>query len=274
MKKLLVAAAALLTLSLGGTASAADLRPAYKAPPPPPAPVYNWTGCYLAGGFGYGMYDINHSVTHPVTGATFDTGHDNGGRGWIGTVGVGCDVQFSGFFGGGMVFGVFADYDWSGIKGTYSYNCPGGCAGPTGFNGELKERSAWYVGGRLGFLVTPNLLSYVSGGWTQARFGDATLIDASGVTTTAVVLGSQTRSGWFIGGGAEYGLGWFPGLFWRSEYRFADYRNVDQFAVCVTGPGCAVGTLHAFDHSHTYVQTVRSELVFRFNWGSGVVARY
>jgi len=266
MKKLLVAMAALLTLSLGGGAGAADLaRPVYKAPPP--APVYNWTGCWIGAGFGYGMYDIDHNVTSPTTGAFFDIGHDNGGRGGLGTVGVGCDLQFAGPFLGNWVIGAFADWDWSNIRGTYSYNCPGGCAGPTGFAGQLRDRSAGYVGGRLGWVVVPQLLTYVSGGWTSHRFDGATLIDASGTTTTATALAADTRSGWFIGGGTEYSIGWLPGLFWKSEYRFADLRTRDAFAVCVAGPGCVVGTAHAFDHAHTYVQTARTELVYRFNWG-------
>ncbi len=44
---------------------AADLGPAYRpAPPPPaPAPIYNWTGFYLGGGFGYAMWDTDTQLT-------------------------------------------------------------------------------------------------------------------------------------------------------------------------------------------------------------------
>ena len=51
MKKILLAAAALTALA-AAPAMAADLarpEPVYKAPPPPPAPVYIWTGCYVGG---------------------------------------------------------------------------------------------------------------------------------------------------------------------------------------------------------------------------------
>src|SRR5207249_4846635 len=43
-------------LALAGAANAADLPPAYKAPPPPPvvAPAYNWSGFYIGGHFGGG----------------------------------------------------------------------------------------------------------------------------------------------------------------------------------------------------------------------------
>src|SRR5215469_13712729 len=66
MKKLLVASLAGLALTTG-SALAADLgQPLYKAPPPPPAPVTNWTGCYIDGGVGYGFWRQDHfSETDP-----------------------------------------------------------------------------------------------------------------------------------------------------------------------------------------------------------------
>ena len=61
MKKILLTAAALATF-VAAPAMAADLRaPAYKAPPPPPVPVYSWTGCYVGAGGGYGMW--NQDIT-------------------------------------------------------------------------------------------------------------------------------------------------------------------------------------------------------------------
>jgi outer membrane immunogenic protein len=265
MKKLFVAMAALLTLSLGGVAGAADMaRPVLKAPPP--ATVYNWTGCYAAAGGGYGMYDINHVVSSP--GPLFDPtqASDNSGRGWLGTLGVGCDLQFAGPTGGNWVVGVLADYDWMSIKGNYTTNCPGGCSGPFSFTGQLKERNAAYVGGRIGALVTPQLLTYVSGGWTETRFKSAVLTDTFDPTGDVVALPAQTFHGWFVGGGTEYALGWMPGLFWRSEYRFANYRSRSAVVACVSGGCNTIPGVNAVDNAHPHVQTVRSELVWRFNW--------
>jgi outer membrane immunogenic protein len=54
MKKLLlasVAVGAVAAIAAAGSANAADL-PIYKAPPPV-APVWNWTGCYIGGHVGY-----------------------------------------------------------------------------------------------------------------------------------------------------------------------------------------------------------------------------
>jgi outer membrane immunogenic protein len=59
-----------------------------------------------------------------------------------------------------------------------------------------------------------------------------------------------------------------PGLFWKTEYRFADYGK-EQVNVLVDNSRIA-DTLDA----HKYVYTVRSELVWRFNFGGPVAARY
>ena len=71
MKTKILATAALMTLAAIGFANAADLpAPApnyYKAPPPPP--VYNWTGCYIAGGGGYGWWNQDSQVVVTATGA-------------------------------------------------------------------------------------------------------------------------------------------------------------------------------------------------------------
>jgi outer membrane immunogenic protein len=54
MKKLLLAATALIALVAGNPASAADMA-VRAAAPPPAAPISNWTGLYVGAGWGYGM---------------------------------------------------------------------------------------------------------------------------------------------------------------------------------------------------------------------------
>src|SRR5215813_11185528 len=70
MKKLLLAAVALVALA-AGPAVAADLgrkAPAYIPPPAPPPPSF--TGCYVNGGAGYGLYNIDHFGEEDGTTAT------------------------------------------------------------------------------------------------------------------------------------------------------------------------------------------------------------
>jgi outer membrane immunogenic protein len=262
-------AAAAMVLPLGAQAADLSVAPVYKAPPPPP-PVYTFTGCYVGGGFGYNMVDIDHSVSNAANTATFDIGHDNAARGWLGTASVGCDYQIA----SSWVVGINADYDFNGAKGNYSFNCPGGCAGPTGYIGEQKERGAWFVGGRIGYVVMPQLLTYFTGGYTQARFSGVGYVDAATSAATGLTLPAQTYSGWYLGAGDEYALGFLPGLFWKTEYRFSQYERLDASQLCGAATCGGAGTINSIDHSRPRVQSVRSELIYRFNWGGPLMARY
>jgi outer membrane immunogenic protein len=251
MKRILLSVATVVAMA--APALAADLRaPVMKAPPI--SPVMSWTGCYLAGGGGYGLWD--QSVTSFNNNVQSDSRVNNGGRGWFGTVGAGCDLQVS----GSWVIGIFGDYDFSDLHGDASVPLSG-----TAYVGNEKMRSAWSVGGRIGYLITPSVLTYFSGGFTEARFGGLNLAVSTTPQTPAFTIGSHTYSGWFLGGGYEYNLNWlpFPGLFWKTEYRFAQYET-DSLPILVYGTGAA--TTRSID-STKYVQTIRSELVWRFNWG-------
>ncbi len=229
MKKLAIAITAVAAFT--GSAVAADMQVKAQPYAPPVVTAYNWTGCYVGAGGGYGMYNQDVSADIFGTGSGTTT---LGGRGWFGTGQVGCDYQVM----PSIVIGAFGDYNFGSIKGTT-------------FSVDEKLSSSWAAGGRIGWVALPNLLAYVSGGYTEARF-DQINID------TATYIPATTYKGWFLGSGYEYGLGFMPGLFWKTEYRFADYQAQTLPVVCTD---CS-GTLD----SHKYVQTIRSELVYRFNW--------
>jgi outer membrane immunogenic protein len=269
MKRVMAAiTAALLAITapafIGNSALAADM--AIKTTPArmsPQVPNYNWTGCYAGAGIGYGMADINHSTTD-ASGVTFDAGHDNSAKGWLGVLGSGCDLQIYPRW----VVGVTADFEFSDSKGQYSFNCPAtaGCV-VSGYSGQIKGPWAWGVGGRAGYLVGPSLLTYWTGGFTQARFDQVNYSDAQTGATTGLVLPAQTYDGWYLGGGIEFALGDFvPGLYWRTEYRFSDYqtRNVSQ--PCGGGLCGVSGTLHSIDRVHPQEQSIWTAVVYRFNW--------
>jgi outer membrane immunogenic protein len=259
MRKMLLGAIAISAV-LSSPALSADMqRPALKAPPAA-APFYNWTGCYIKGGGGYGMW--NQDTTVFDGSVQFGSEIRTGGRGWFGTVGAGCDYQI----GERWVIGVFGDYDFASIKGDFAASFDG-----TVIGGREKLKSAWAVGGRIGYLITPAVLTYISGGFTEARFSGVELATFEiPPDTVGARIDQHTYSGWFLGSGFEYNLGWMPGLFWRTEYRFASYDN-ENLLVVRSPSGAPTG--FSVD-SEKFVQTIRSELVWRFNWGGSVRGAY
>jgi outer membrane immunogenic protein len=272
MKKLVVALSALAAFT--GSALAADMVPRYsKAPPPPLAPVASWTGCYVGGGGGYGLYDIDSqqqfgapAIVAPNPAIVINRPVDQGGRGWIGTVQAGCDYQFAAI-GQQFVVGAFGDYNFSNIKGNFTGD---------GVNVGLvsnTEKVDWYwaVGGRVGWLVNPQTLTYFSAGYTEAhRTGVGNYLTAIN-TPIGVGLNGGTSTGWFLGSGIEHQIGWIPNLTWKTEYRFSefDWKNNNEFLVAT---GVNTGF---FSRDKLFTQTVISTLSYRFNFGGpAVVAKY
>jgi outer membrane immunogenic protein len=186
-----------------------------------------------------------------------------GGRGYFGTVQGGCDYQFPlGTY--NLVVGAFGDYDFASLKGNLAI--PGFSGSPTG---SEKMSSAWSVGGRIGWLVTPNLLTYFSGGYTQATF-DSTNFTFLGNSTPSYFINKNTYSGYFLGAGDEYALNFLPGLFWKTEYRFSTFDTKTNEIFNFASGTSAFASID----SKKYVQTIRSELTYHFNWGGAVVAKY
>jgi outer membrane immunogenic protein len=66
-RMILSLSAAASTIALTQIASAADLeRPIYKAPPPPPLPVYSWTGLYAGVNAGFGWENTINNAATPI----------------------------------------------------------------------------------------------------------------------------------------------------------------------------------------------------------------
>ncbi len=258
--------AALLAAPLA--ASAADLRMPLKAPMP--VPVVSWTGCYVDGGWGYGFADQRTNLLTDPTPVTAPAGVgvslDQSERGWLGRFGGGCDYQLSGSL-SSWVIGAFADYDVSDLKGFHT----GEQLATIGLvSGQQKLRDSWAVGGRIGYLVTPHLMTYFDGGWTEARFSSVTYATGAGAPSGFGIPG-QTYQGWFVGGGTEYALefAWLPiyGLFWRNEYRFSEFQSLNVPVISTaTGTQLTIGGIPNFEATKPYEQTITSSLVWRFNW--------
>jgi outer membrane immunogenic protein len=262
MKKLVLALTAVAALS--GTASAADLaaRPYTKAAPMAVAP--SWTGFYIFGGAGGGVWDADTGIQGTASGAPIlGTNQKQGGDGWYGTVGAGYDWQYS----SSWVFGIFADGQFGSIKGTIQDQGPF-------IAGSEKMKDAWAAGARLGYLVAPNVLSYVNGGYGGSYWSGTTLLGTGTGLPSGLHTNKFNTEGFFVGGGVENNLNIFgitaPGWFMKTEYRAAyyDHKNVSEL---FDGTNLSNGRDITF---HPLVQTISTSLVYRFNWGGPVVAKY
>ena len=108
-----------------------------------------------------------------------------GGEGWYGTVGAGYDWQFNQTW----VAGILADGQFGSLRGSLNDNL-------NNLTGSVKLQDTWAVGARIGWLVAPNVLSYVNGGFTQSYWSGTQLGAVTGTAPTATTP-SFNRSGWF-----------------------------------------------------------------------------
>jgi len=257
MKKILIALGALAAFA--GSASAADMGRPYVKAPEPIAVAPSWTGFYLFGGFGGGIWDANNGVQSTATGACIIcTNTKLGGDGWFGTVGAGYDWQASSW-----VLGVFADGQFGSLKGSIQDT-------GLGIVGSEKMQDAWAVGARLGYLVAPNVLSYVNAGYTQTYWSGSTLLGNVSGLPSGWHTNSFNRGGGFVGGGVENNLNIFginaPGWFMKTEYRLS-YIGSKNVSELIDGTNVPNGRDINFK---PLVNTISTSLVYRFNWGSPV----
>ena len=288
MKKILLAVSAVALALSAGSAMAADLPSRKEAPvyvpPPPPPPL--WTGFYaglnIGGGWDAnggqsgvsGYYDPRYALGAPIwtTGRNpvnqgnnlffLPNGNTLGSEGGVvGGAQAGYNFQWNQF-----VLG--AETDFQGTSLTGGHNNPlvsypalfnnGGAFGSnnlaavgaiTGANISLP----WFgtVRGRVGYLFTPTLLIYGTGGFA---YGDVQAWSFS-----------NTRTGWTAGGGVE----WMFAPHWSAK---AEYLYVDLDSNGQTGTfGWTWG-----NHFHPQLNVVRAGINYHFNFAAPapVVAKY
>lgn len=275
MKNIFVTWACVLTMSGAAPALAADLASGPYTKALSPAAAYNWSGFYVFGGGGGGVWNSDGNVVSTgVTnsfgislgppGAPFSRDQRRGGRGWFGTVGGGFDRQF----GGNWVAGVFGDAQFGKLKGSL--------ADPllfTGLEGTETLRASYAAGVRLGYLVAPNVLSYVNTGYSGSEWSAADLsaiaLPAGAAGTVIATTPSFHRDGWFVGGGVENSLAVFgiaaPGWFMKSEYRSAFYNRVTLPETATPAAFGGAGLTGLGLTFKPWVQTISTSLVYRFD---------
>lgn len=197
MKKILAGAAALLGTAV--SAQAADM--AVKAPylKAPVAMVYDWTGFYIGANAGVGIGRDYTRLAIPG-GTSFEATYLNP-QGGFGGGQVGYNWQVPNSFFGGLVFGVEADIQGTGMRD--SFTCLLGCL--AGLNANFNQKLDWFgtVRGRVGIATGP-VLTYVTAGWAYGSV-KTTLTETIG--TTAAFSSNQNRGGWTWGSGVEASLG-------------------------------------------------------------------
>jgi outer membrane immunogenic protein len=262
-KRLLVAFGYLLALV--GTVAAADMPvPYYKAPPPilPPPPL--WTGFYVGINGGLGATNEDQNIFGvpspkqemkcerecPSTLSPVMDGRNFQGLGPLfvatGIVPSRIDTHGSGgVFGGqagynfqinpAFVIGAEVDAQWTDIRGqgsqlltTVPLNTP--------FNASLSTIGSsqlnWYgtIRARAGYLATPGLLLFVTGGAAFGQIDDqiSTALNVSIysrqlINVAALASDDSTRWGWTAGAGFEYLV--TPRVSLKGEYQFLDFGS-------------------------------------------------
>jgi outer membrane immunogenic protein len=291
---------------------AASVLPAFagdmpvKARPPVAAPVASWTGFYAGLNAGYGWGDAS-STNNPVDPASqeffspslgfgptdFNTSFRQ--EGWIAGGQAGYNWQFS----SRGVVGIEADLQYADVKGAGSRRAflnPDFFSNDFGFDSIGERRLQWFgtVRGRLGFLATPSLLLYGTGGLaygeTQSR-GDVILnpagpslvfVSNGGFNFSCKTAGAGQTSACYTGSNAESKVGWTAGF--GGEWKFSptwsaklEYLHVELPGTSATlvspsppsTPG--VNTIHRFN-SQAY-DFVRVGVNYQFG-GPAVVAKY
>ena len=188
MKSSALVAVALMAGSV--TATAADLggyRPAEVEPvdTSPPVRLFTWRGFYVGvnGGYAWGSGDST-VISDGVNRATLDAIDPSG---FLGGGQVGYNAQF-----GNFVIGAEADIQGGWVDG--SSTGVAGVFGPVATSSDLNWLST--VRGRVGF-AADRMLIYATGGvaWADMDF------------TAGGASGSETLTGYALGGGVEWALG-------------------------------------------------------------------
>jgi outer membrane immunogenic protein len=290
MKKLLLGSAVLAVVATAGTALAADLAvkaPVYKAPPPV-VEMWSWSGFYIGlnGGYSWGRSRTDVAFFNSVLGIPIVPGP--------GSV-TSADIKLNGgVFGGqagynwqagSFVAGIETDIQWSGQKGSFNFSC---AADPlragannscvpatdipraTGSTLSLEQKLLWFgtLRGRLGGLVAPSVLLYVTGGLAYGEIKtDATLsgFNANAALVSTALSNSVTKAGWTIGAGLEGRIaGNWTG---KIEYLYMDLGTVS--GTVFNTPAVMVGA--------TYSSRITDNIIrvgVNYHFDSPVVARY
>ena len=287
-----------LTLALAsGSAFAADL-PTQKAPPVVAAPAPMWTGAYvgLNAGYNFGTNGSFYSqnMGYPATVGRVSTSPlamngiaSNNQSGFMGGAQIGYNYQW----GNNFVIGLEADITGTNTRGTSrtagSFTEYYGTAAFNSVGSTTVNAGIDYLGtvrGRVGYLLTPTLLLYGTGGFAyggaSANVSQISLSQVNDRTTGAfyasnIRIGSGQQNpiltGWTAGGGVEWMF--MPSWTLKTEALYWDLGRMDIGTL-------AYSWLSPMSSGHSNVAysgvTARAGINYHFNFGGSapVVAKF
>lgn len=257
-KPLLVAAAGAVLAAT--PALAADLPPSpplYKAPPMP-APM-SWTGFYIGGDIGGSWAHTDSSWFAPALGVDPTASGINGSN-FLGGVHLGYNYQFS----PAWVAGLEGDWSWTHDHGSDTEPLTvAGTGVPVGGGAETTMNSSvdWLasIRGRLGYLVTPNVLAYGTGGAAWGRVHDSATASDPALGYLASTSVGTTADGWVAGGGLEWAITRNWSL--RGEYLYYHLYGGQSAIVPVAGFAASPSS---FNWGDTKISVVRAGLSYKF----------
>ncbi|MBY6240238.1 outer membrane protein [Methylosinus sp. Sm6] len=272
-------AAATLALAVSaGSALAADL-PSKKAapllPPPPPPPL--WTGFYVGLNAGYtwderGNVLVNSPASIWAVGVSGSGVASPSSDGFIGGGQIGYNYQFGQTF----VVGVEADIQGIGSSGNTATRTNFLTPVTSTISASKQLDYLGTVRGRLGYLVTPTLLVYGTGGLAYGQTNLSATVSQSapgGAVGSSSVSFSDTRVGWTAGGGVEWLF--LPQWSAKVEYLYYDLGRTSASSP-LTFQGGQVGFTTVSSQFKGHV--VRAGVNYHFNLFSPpaapVVAKY
>lgn len=207
MKTYLLAAAAVVTISSGASATDLLSKKILATVPATMSKLHEWNGSYF--GINAGFLNSNSDITHIY----FDGYPSPGDDGQLDMNGnlIGGQLGYN-YQTGNIILGLEGDFAFTNVTGNHLFEFGGN---PVMLDGQLK--SIGTVRARFGYAID-QLLIFVTGGFAYAST-EAKL--TSIVPPVITASGSQSYSGYTIGGGVEYGLNknWSA----KAEYLYADF---------------------------------------------------
>ncbi|AWM01722.1 outer membrane protein [Bradyrhizobium amphicarpaeae] len=266
MKKMLLAAASLI--SLASCADAADLaaRPYTKAPAMIAA-VHDWSGFYVGASAGYGWADVDHYSLN--TAGSFWTNGPAGAFGGLQSVHP-----------SGAVYGGQVGYNWQSANWVFGIEA-------AGFGTDLRRTdisifapatdllSARIEGlftatGRIGYAID-RWLPYIKGGYAGAQVRTINREPPPAFALDVSLDHGEWRSGFLVGGGLEYAItnNWIAGV----EYNYMDFGSSTWSQLNRTAAGAVFNAAAPENYrDHVTMQTVTARLSYKF--GGPIVAKY